>query len=382
MQVTKTVQIGSMSMVCQHCSAKKWPGEAKGLCCSGGKVRLPLIQEPPEPLLHLLTKDDVPAKHFRRNIERYNAAFAMTSFGADKDKTDRGFFTTYKIQGQCYHLIGSLMPLHREDQKFVQVYFMNNVSEEAKQRQSNISKELKMDIILGLQELLHEHHSYVKVFKYALERLNSEEEFKVVIRPDKKPSGEHERRFNAPVTDEVAVILVGEEHGSRDIVLSLRSGQLKRIAETHRAYDSLQYPLIFWGGQDGYNFALRQVDPTTGQEKTKSVSCKDFYAYHFMIRDGFNHLHRFGRLTCQLMVDMFAKIEAERLCFIKKNQSKLRAEQYVHLRDALTHDGMDPRNIGQPVILPSSHTGSPRYMAERTQDAMSFVRSSADLISL
>ncbi|KAL8594215.1 hypothetical protein ACOMHN_033078 [Nucella lapillus] len=37
-------------------------------------------------------------------------------------------------------------------------------------------------------------------------------------------------------------------------------------------------------------------------------------------------------------------------------------------------DGADPRNIGQPVVLPSSFTGSPRYMAERTQDAMAYVR--------
>ncbi|GBP79936.1 hypothetical protein EVAR_75309_1 [Eumeta japonica] len=54
---------------------------------------------------------------------------------------------------------------------------------------------------------------------------------------------------------------------------------------------------------------------------------------------------------------------------------RLRAEEYIHLRDALNQDGnVDPSNIGQRVILPSSFTGSPRYLHEKTQDAMTYVR--------
>jgi hypothetical protein len=33
--------------------------------------------------------------------------------------------------------------------------------------------------------------------------------------------------------------------------------------------------------------------------------------------------------------------------------------------EQLTHDGIDPQNIEQPIILPSSFTGSPHYMAEK-----------------
>ena len=32
------VSIGQMIAICQHCHAKKWPGESAGMCCSGGKV--------------------------------------------------------------------------------------------------------------------------------------------------------------------------------------------------------------------------------------------------------------------------------------------------------------------------------------------------------
>ncbi|GBP81129.1 hypothetical protein EVAR_88227_1 [Eumeta japonica] len=66
---------------------------------------------------------------------------------------------------------------------------------------------------------------------------------------------------------------------------------------------------------------------------------------------------------------------SERLNYICRNQQRLRAEEYIHLRDALNQDGnVDPSNIGQRVILPSSFTGSPRYLHEKTQDAMTYVR--------
>lgn len=52
-----------------------------------------------------------------------------------------------------------------------------------------------------------------------------------------------------------------------------------------------------------------------------------------------------------------------------------RADEYIHLRDAIVNDQcINASNIGQYVILPSSFTGSPRYMNEKNQDAMTYVR--------
>lgn len=75
----------------------------------------------------------------------------------------------------------------------------------------------------------------------------------------------------------------------------------------------------------------------------------------------------------QFIVDMQAKIEAERLLYIRQNQSKLRTDEYIHLRVAIANDG-DIENLGRLVILPSSFTGSPRHMQEYAQDAMTYVR--------
>ena len=36
------------------------------------------------------------------------------------------------------------------------------------------------------------------------------------------------------------------------------------IQDNHRSYDALQYPLIFWEGEDGYHLNIKQMNPTTG----------------------------------------------------------------------------------------------------------------------
>ena len=71
---------------------------------------------------------------------------------------------------------------------------------------------------------------------------------------------------------------------------------------------------------------------------------------------------------------MYAKIETERLNFIRHNQSKLRAENYVHLKNAMCKGDGKVSEVGKIVVLSSSFTGGLRYMHERTQDAMTYVR--------
>ncbi len=360
-----------MDNICPFCCARKWPGETPGMCCIGGKVKLQALQAPPEVLTRLLTEETKNAKHFRSNIWKYNAAFMMTSFGAHKNLSQTGFFTTFKVQGQVYHRMGGLLPLPEKEPKYVQVFFMGG-EKETNQR-CRLNQGVRRDIIEDLQTMLHETHPYVHSFKYALGQMQMPNK-KVVIKADRRPAGEHARRFNAPVNNEVAILMVGEEHGNRDIILQQRDNLLTTIKETHRSYDSLQYPLIFPRGEDGYNFSLHQVNRATGEETAKTISCKDFYAYRFMVRDeDFNQLLKFKEVTSQLMVDMYAKMETERLLFIRLNQKQLRAEQYSGLQDAMNIDG-NAKNVGQQVILPSSFTGSPRYMHQRTQDAMAYVR--------
>ncbi|GBP51525.1 hypothetical protein EVAR_44501_1 [Eumeta japonica] len=110
------------------------------------------------------------------------------------------------------------------------------------------------------------------------------DDYKIVIRADKRPRGEHKRRFNAPQIDEVAVVIVDNENTSRDIIVQRRRKGLQRIAETHRSYDALQYPLIFLHGEDGYHFNIKQIHPKkrhrNKQKKSLPRSSMEFYLSH------------------------------------------------------------------------------------------------------
>ena len=59
--------IGRMSFTCPHCRAKLWSAERPGLCCSGGKVILPCLDYPPEPLKSLILGTHPLSKNFLLN---------------------------------------------------------------------------------------------------------------------------------------------------------------------------------------------------------------------------------------------------------------------------------------------------------------------------
>ncbi|XP_061385321.1 uncharacterized protein LOC133320740 [Danaus plexippus] len=372
----KLIKIEAMNKECRFCGALKWKEEAAGMCCSGGKVVLPSIDERVEPLKELFSNETDESRRFLKNIRKYNTCFHMTSFGADNIVSMPGFCPTFTIQGQIYHTIGSLLPAANTQPTFLQVYFMGD--EEAQvDRRSEYVPGVERNTVQKIQKVLHDHNVLVHEFKMAKDRVTSDN-YKVVIHPDRVPRGEHERRFNAPTTNEIAAVVVStEQTASRDIVIQAHDGRLTRVPDTHRFYDALEYPIIFWKGQEGYSFDIPQTNPVTKQPiPNKKVSCKDFYAYHMMVRrNNFNLLLRCRLLLLQFLVDMYVKVESERLRFIALNQTKLRAENYIHLQDAVRNDAdLDPNNLGQLVILPSSFVNSPRYLHEYTQDAFTYVR--------
>jgi len=57
--------------------------------------------------------------------------------------------------------------------------------------------------------------------------------YKIVIKADNMPAGQHARCFNAPTIDEVTIVVVGENLENRDIVLHRCNNQLQRVSETH-----------------------------------------------------------------------------------------------------------------------------------------------------
>lgn len=83
---------------CPHCSATLWYEERINrnkptsnpqfsFCCMEGRVKLPLLKEPPPLLRYLLSPaSSQTGSKYRRNIRTYNTMFAMASMGVRVDK--------------------------------------------------------------------------------------------------------------------------------------------------------------------------------------------------------------------------------------------------------------------------------------------------------
>ncbi|XP_074108441.1 uncharacterized protein LOC141533449 [Cotesia typhae] len=369
----KIVNIGKR-LPCIYCRALKWMDEPPEMCCSGGQVQLPTIEPYPEPLNSLLIHQDPLSEHFLFTIRKYNGCFQMTSFGA-KEVKEGNYMPTFKIQGQVYHRIGSLMAEPHQHPSFLQLYFLGDDKRESEIR-CGITPGIKPELVSQLQKSFHKNNKYILDFKAAIDSVpKDQKEFKVVINADRKPRGQHKGRFNVPQTNEVAVVIVGQAFEKRDIILYSIDNKLIRISETHRAYDALQYPLMFFRGEDGYYINIPKRDAKTRSPLKKTVSASEFYSYRLMERvSEICHLVLFRNLFNQFLVDMYTKIETERLNWIRNNQTKLRSEEYIHLKDAMVKRDGQFSELGRMVVLPSSFTGGPRYMHERTQDAMTDVR--------
>ena len=216
----KFSDIGNLSCTCTYCQAIKWKGETTAFCCHNGTIQLPVVQIPS--LLHnLITESDPRGKAFLYRLRTYNNLFAMTSIGCEEIR--EGYMPTFKICGQLYHRVGSLMPeTNTAVPKFLQIYFVGESDDEARIRASHCDGDgVDTQLIKEIQTVLHSSNHYVRELKNAHEKVakcDSIGDVKVLIK-ESKEKNVHKGRTNLPSASEIAVVLKGEECGNRDIVV-------------------------------------------------------------------------------------------------------------------------------------------------------------------
>ena len=85
-------------------------------------------------------------------------------------------------------------------------------------------------------------------------------------------------------------------------MLQKRSNEYVTVQETHKSYDALYYPLMFWMCEDGYHFEIYEINPVTGLSTKKRVSSMKFYAYRMMICRNFKVLNKCRNHEIQMIV--------------------------------------------------------------------------------
>ncbi|GKA22240.1 DNA helicase [Tanacetum coccineum] len=246
--------------------------------------------------------------------------------------TGRGLYT-FRINGQNYHRIGSLLPTVSFQPRYAQLYFFDTHNEVRNRMSAFLGGEtaevVDATIVTKLITMLDQTSVVAQAFWMARNWCHSHESvnFKLHLLSERKTV----RQYNASTVSEVAALITndfGDGIPSRDIVVHSRDE------------DSLH--------------------TNRGTRKTNRgyVSMKEYYAYVIHQRnDQGNTLLRGGRLYQQYLVDAFTAVEEQRLQWTRNNQDTLRVDLYHNLNDAFTRGDINAEGLGKRIVLPRTFTG-------------------------
>jgi hypothetical protein len=341
--------MGHLSIKCPKCGALHFAGEKLskstrnnpkfGMCCLQGQVQLDPFPDPPPTLKNLLVGLNTISRTFREKIRQYNAAFAFTSTSVKVNDSAVGGSGPYsfRIHGDLYHQMGSLLPRNDASPSYAQLYI--NDPQVALDARNSRNPNLNPMIMTELQAMLNDVHPYVPLYKQAYQIMMDkplEEQANIHTRIVLQPSADH-RRYNLPTADEVAAIIPGngEEDVSehREIILRLKApaqgSTLKRISHLNPLYAPLHYVLLFPHGEQGWHTQIPSLPGPQGQIRSPNVTQRRYYAYRLHIRDNEPEtIFRGGRLFQQYVVDAWSSIEGSELYWLRTHQKDIRADLY------------------------------------------------------
>jgi hypothetical protein len=232
-------------------------------------------------------------------------------------------------------------------------------------------------IVQSLIQMLDSHNPIVKLFRTTRERLldNSNDQYSIRIFGDVDAHGDV---FSFPVASEVVGLVVGDigqTDVGRYIIIQDHTSNLQQINERHRKFMSMQYPILFPYGEDGFHNNIMFQTSTTMWHQKATVA--EYYAYRLHDRaNDFNTLLWYGRVTQAYEVDAYCCVKRERIDHYRTPsfQQKYRLAPYNSISSFVANGMRSGSSIGQRIILPTSFTRSPRYLYQKYQDCIGICR--------
>jgi len=293
----------------------------------------------------------------------------------------------FAVHGQVYHAVATLEPAADKRPLYGQLYFYDPA--EAMQQRLHAFEGLDEAVLGNLHKMLiydvrspasqrgegqwrRAYNPYARNFMYMHELWQRQGacrsmsfRFKTGVSPDP-------RRYNTPRAADVAVVYEGETPPTNRVISVYprpQEGQseLHRPSELSDHLDPMTYPILFPDGQPGWHPQLRFQ--STGRGYRTKISMAEFYTYRLMTRDAPSDKtpqhydmrrrvvvswdgsvdaelapapvgccrsampHAGGRLFQQWLVDVFTRIEGERVDWCRRNQPLLRCETLQGLAD-------------------------------------------------
>ena len=282
------------------------------------------------------------------------------------------------------------------------------------------SHKILKQVLDKVKNFVKRDNKYYKTFKFAADEMNKDPSKNIIVFSGKGKQKGNANPYNKPSINQICAIVpeYDPKAQKRDIIAYRHPKKFNgktvptRMDEKSACYDPMHYVLLFPFGADGYTYEIENDDVLKNDEK--KINATRFYSYRIMDRvkvdtegnpikivkkdNGGNVIVKknaqgkiipeipdyeieFNRITHgkflyqQYLVDQAAKIEAERFAHYcsPKFQKQYRNGKYCEVMDAYTKDDLE--NTGKKrIILPASHSGSPRNMRQKYYEAMAICR--------
>nr|GEX42914.1 helitron helicase-like domain-containing protein [Tanacetum cinerariifolium] len=168
--------------------------------------------------------------------------------------------------------------LHGEPPRFLQLYIYDTDNEVDNwlSYYGGDNSELHRDIVEGLINLLDSHKALVQLFRTARAKFKETHvpNFKVWLY---NVVGVKEYELSTgDMLGAIVYELGPETEMNYDMILETRSGYPQRVSKLHPSYMSLQFPLLFIFGENGYSKDLKMIGSTNSSSKDKRLTMNEY----------------------------------------------------------------------------------------------------------
>jgi Helitron helicase-like domain at N-terminus len=348
------------SKQCTKCNAKLLNVEDDQWCCYKGRLHIEQLPLYPEEMQFLFLEENLSTTN--QLCRKLNNLFSFSVLGVHM-----GSFKHFNgpanvvLQGRTYHRLIDVT----KGEHSLRWFLYDEAERTSTAMRLKIPLALTERVRLGLGRI----NPYVE-YARLLERSNiiEDEENQQPISQSSAPIA-LELRTNV-ASGEIAAIIHTSNFGNvspRSVLLWKHGNdQPEFLSILSEHYEPLQYPLLFPHGTLGWGKVSREY---------RNITQIEWYRYRLLTEKRFLSL---GRLTCEYLVDMYSRVEDERLTYIRYGRKLQHKNQKTISQDQFSADNADDSNIfvdpEENFLLPASFTHSRLWASNQVADALTLCR--------
>ena len=334
------------SRTCDRCGTDLLDAEGDSFCCRHGAVFLPRLPEYPD---HWVRAMEPHRARWSQFIRRLNNLYSFTAIGVSS-----GGFTPARgavaITGRVYHRI-----LNPTEGEHSWRWFLVDRSGRAQEAERLA---LPPEVVEATRILLEDENPFLKTVRSAMASTDAEA---YTIFLDQPSTG-------GEIAAVVSAHNLAHVRGRRIIITRTDRRPMTEFVDIMSpSYEPLQYPLLFPRGDAGWSgknpFGLSGID----WARARLVQEPRFAAM--------------GPLTCEWAVDMFSRVEEQRLSYLRYGRQDQRRVQYAlqrgnaqGTRDTISTADAQEDEFTLESSIPASFLGSRQWASRQVADALALAR--------